>query len=325
MIKVCNLTKKYNKIDVVKSMNFEINESEIVGFLGPNGAGKTTTMNMITGYIEPTEGDVYIDGYSIQKNPKKAKMRIGYMPENVALYPDFTVKEFITFLAELKYIPKKEKKIEVDKVINQTGLASVENKLIKEISRGYKQRVGLAGALVGHPKVLILDEPTVGLDPKQIADIRKLIKALGKKHTILLSTHILPEVSQICSRVIIVNKGEIIAENTPQKLEELSQNKNSILITVEDIQNKMSNIKEKFDGIVKINKIKENEDGTILYEIIAEKDINIRKQAFEILPKEDVTIFELIKAETSLEETFLKLINENEKELRKLRKAGGNT
>ena len=325
MIKVCNLTKKYNKIDVVKSMNFEINESEIVGFLGPNGAGKTTTMNMITGYIEPTEGDVYIDGYSIQKNLKKAKMRIGYMPENVALYPDFTVKEFITFLAELKYIPKKEKKIEVDKVINQTGLASVENKLIKEISRGYKQRVGLAGALVGHPKVLILDEPTVGLDPKQIADIRKLIKALGKKHTILLSTHILPEVSQICSRVIIVNKGEIIAENTPQKLEELSQNKNSILITVEDIQNKMSNIKEKFDGIVKINKIKENEDGTILYEIIAEKDINIRKQAFEILPKEDVTIFELKKEETSLEETFLKLINENEKELRKLRKAGGNT
>ena len=325
MIKVCNLTKKYNKIDVVKSMNFEINESEIVGFLGPNGAGKTTTMNMITGYIEPTEGDVYIDGYSIQKSPKKAKMRIGYMPENVALYPDFTVKEFITFLAELKYIPKKEKKIEVDKVINQTGLASVENKLIKEISRGYKQRVGLAGALVGHPKVLILDEPTVGLDPKQIADIRKLIKALGKKHTILLSTHILPEVSQICSRVIIVNKGEIIAENTPQKLEELSQNKNSILITVEDIQNKMSNIKEKFDGIVKINKIKENEDGTILYEIIAEKDINIRKQAFEILPKEDVTIFELKKEETSLEETFLKLINENEKELRKLRKAGGNT
>ena len=195
MIKVCNVTKRYNKNDVIKSMNFEVKENEIVGFLGPNGAGKTTTMNMITGYIEPTEGQIYINGYDIQKQPKQAKKQIGYMSENSALYPDFTVKEFITYLADLKRVDKKEKNIEIDKVINQTGLSSVENKLISNLSRGYKQRVSLAGALVGNPKVLILDEPTVGLDPKQIADIRKLIKALGKKHTILMSTHILPEVS----------------------------------------------------------------------------------------------------------------------------------
>ena len=294
MIKVCNVTKRYNKNDVIKSMNFEVKENEIVGFLGPNGAGKTTTMNMITGYIEPTEGQIYINGYDIQKQPKQAKKQIGYMSENSALYPDFTVKEFITYLADLKRVDKKEKNIEIDKVINQTGLSSVENKLIANLSRGYKQRVSLAGALVGNPKVLILDEPTVGLDPKQIADIRKLIKALGKKHTILMSTHILPEVSSICSRIIIINKGEIIAEDTPENIENMALTKNSVLVTVEDPDNKIEKIQSKLQSIREIKKIKVNEDNTILYEIIAENsETDIRKQIFDIFPKEDITIFEL--------------------------------
>ncbi len=319
MIKVCNLTKKYNKIDVVKSMNFEINESEIVGFLGPNGAGKTTTMNMIILYIETTEGQIYVNGYDIQKQPKQAKKQIGYMSENSALYPDFTVKEFITYLADLKRVDKKEKNIEIDKVINQTGLSSVENKLISNLSRGYKQRVSLAGALVGNPKVLILDEPTVGLDPKQIADIRKLIKALGKKHTILMSTHILPEVSSICSRIIIINKGEIIAEDTPENIENMALTKNSVLVTVEDPDNKIEKIQSKLQSIREIKKIKVNEDNTILYEIIAENsETDIRKQIFDIFPKEDITIFELRKSETTLEDAFLKLIS------KKGKKSGGN-
>ena len=254
MIKVCNVTKKYNKNDIIKSINFEVKENEIVGFLGPNGAGKTTTMNMITGYIEPTEGEIYINGYDIQKQAKQAKQQIGYMSEHSALYPDFTVKEFITYLAELKKVAKKDKSIEVDKVINQTGLSSVENKLIANLSRGYKQRVSLAGALIGNPKVLVLDEPTVGLDPKQIADIRKLIKSLGKKHTILMSTHILPEVSSICSRIIILNKGEIIAEDTPENIENMALTKNSVLVTVEDTNNKIEKIKSKLQSIKEIKK-----------------------------------------------------------------------
>lgn len=319
MIKVCNVTKRYNKNDVIKSMNFEVKENEIVGFLGPNGAGKTTTMNMITGYIEPTEGQIYINGYDIQKQPKQAKKQIGYMSENSALYPDFTVKEFITYLADLKRVDKKEKNIEIDKVINQTGLSSVENKLIANLSRGYKQRVSLAGALVGNPKVLILDEPTVGLDPKQIADIRKLIKALGKKHTILMSTHILPEVSSICSRIIIINKGEIIAEDTPENIENMALTKNSVLVTVEDPDNKIEKIQSKLQSIREIKKINVNEDNTILYEIIAENsETDIRKQIFDIFPKEDITIFELRKSVTTLEDAFLKLIS------KKGKKTGGN-
>ena len=315
MIKVCNVTKRYNKNDVIKSMNFEVKENEIVGFLGPNGAGKTTTMNMITGYIEPTEGQIYINGYDIQKQPKQAKKQIGYMSENSALYPDFTVKEFITYLTDLKRVDKKEKNIEIDKVINQTGLSSVENKLIANLSRGYKQRVSLAGALVGNPKVLILDEPTVGLDPKQIADIRKLIKALGKKHTILMSTHILPEVSSICSRIIIINKGEIIAEDTPENIENMALTKNSVLVTVEDPDNKIEKIQSKLQSIREIKKIKVNEDNTILYEIIAENsETDIRKQIFDIFPKEDITR----KSETTLEDAFLKLIS------KKGKKSGGN-
>ena len=319
MIKVCNVTKRYNKNDVIKSINFEVKENEIVGFLGPNGAGKTTTMNMITGYIEPTEGQIYINGYDIQKQPKQAKKQIGYMSENSELYPDFTVKEFITYLADLKRIDKKEKNIEIDKVINQTGLSSVENKLISNLSRGYKQRVSLAGALVGNPKVLILDEPTVGLDPKQIADIRKLIKILGKKHTILMSTHILPEVSSICSRIIIINKGEIIAEDTPENIENMALTKNSVLVTIEDPDNKIEKIQDKLQSIREIKKIKVNEDNTILYEIIAENsETDIRKQIFDIFSKEDITIFELRKSETTLEDAFLELIS------KKGKKSGGN-
>lgn len=320
MIEITNVTKKYGNFTAVDNISFTIQNGEIIGFLGPNGAGKSTTMNMITGYIEPTEGTITVNGYDIQKKPQKAKKQIGYMPEGVPLYQDLTVKEFVTYMAELKKVDKKVKKEEVEKAITETGIKDVEKKLIRNLSRGYKQRVSMAGALVGSPDVLILDEPTVGLDPKQITEIRSLIKELGKEHTIILSSHILSEVSQLCERVIIINKGKIVAIDTPENLEKATQEKNIILVTVEDKQNKMKEINTLIPEIAKCEEVKDNGDGTKQYMIEAKENADLRKQLFEVLPKNDITIFELKKAETSLEDAFITLIN---KSTEKAKKEGG--
>ena len=310
MIEVKNLTKKYGDFTAVDNISFTIQEGEIVGLLGPNGAGKSTTMNMITGFIEQTEGEVIVDGYNMLKKPKKAKKEIGYMPEGVPLYTELTVKEFITYMAEIKKVDRKTRKERVEKIIKQTGLEDVQKKLIKNLSRGYKQRVSMAGALVGDPKILILDEPTVGLDPKQITEIRNLIKELGKTHTVILSSHILSEVSQICNKVIIINKGKMIAIDTPQKLEERVQNKNCIYVTVEDPENKLENIKNKIKNIKNITLLEENEDNTKKYIIETEGEDDIRKLIFSEFAKENITIFEMKKADTTLEDAFMKLIEE---------------
>ena len=320
MIAITNVTKKYGNFTAVDDISFTIQNGEIIGFLGPNGAGKSTTMNMITGYIEPTEGTITVNGYDIQKKPQKAKKQIGYMPEGVPLYQDLTVKEFVTYMAELKKVDKKVKKEEVEKAITETGIKDVEKKLIRNLSRGYKQRVSMAGALVGSPDVLILDEPTVGLDPKQITEIRSLIKELGKEHTIILSSHILSEVSQLCERVIIINKGKIVAIDTPENLEKATQEKNIILVTVEDKQNKMKEINTLIPEIAKCEEVKDNGDGTKQYMIEAKENADLRKQLFEVLPKNDITIFELKKAETSLEDAFITLINKSSE---KAKKEGG--
>lgn len=313
MIQVKNVTKKYGKFIAVDNINFDIKEGEIVGLLGPNGAGKSTTMNMITGFIEPTQGEIIINGYNILKKPKQAKKQIGYMPEGVPLYNDLTVKEFISYMADLKLVSKKEKKETIEKVIKETNLQEVQNKLIKNLSRGYKQRVSMAGALVGNPKILILDEPTVGLDPKQITEIRNLIKSLGKKHTVILSSHILSEVSQICEKVIIINKGKIVAIDTPQNLENKSKQENLITVTVEDPENKIDTVIKEIKGIKKIKLIKDNEDGTKQYSITSEENEDIRKIIFETFAKEKITIFELKKSEATLEDAFMKLIETNKK------------
>ena len=316
MIEVKNITKKYGKFTAVDNLNFKVEDHEIMGFLGPNGAGKSTTMNMITGYIEPTKGKIIVNGYDISKTPKKAKRQIGYMPESVPLYNDLTVREFIKYMADLKNVKRSEKKAEIEKVLEETGTKSVENKLIKNISRGYKQRVSMAGALIGNPDILILDEPTVGLDPKQITEIRNLIKKLGKTHTIILSSHILSEVSQICNKVIIINKGKILAIDTPENLEKQTQSENNIIITVEDSKNKMKTIKEIIPEIKEIKLIKDNNDGTKQYLITSEKEVDLRKKIFEELPKQEITIFELKQTETTLEDAFLKLINSKETEIK---------
>ncbi len=310
MIEVKNVTKKYGSFVAVDDISFTIKDGEVVGFLGPNGAGKSTTMNMITGYIEQTEGNIIVDGYDTIKKSKKAKKEIGYMPEGVPLYTDLTVKEFVTYMAELRKVDKKTKKEKVQNVLKETGLDQMQNKLIKNLSRGQKQRVSLAGTLVADPKILILDEPTVGLDPKQITEIRSLIKNLGKKHTVILSSHILSEVSQICDRVIIINKGKIVAVDTPENLEKKVSDNNIVYVTVEDKEGKVASMKEKIAGIKEIKLVKENEDKTKQYEIIGENNINLNKTIFSEFAKENITIVEMKKAEATLEDAFMKIIKE---------------
>lgn len=324
MIEVKNVTKKYGNFTAVDHISFKVKDGEVVGFLGPNGAGKSTTMNMITGFIEPTEGNIVINGNDISKKAKKAKRQIGYMPENVPLYYELTVKEFVKYMAELKQVERKERKSQIEYVLKETGLEVVQNKLIKNLSRGYKQRVSLAGALIGNPEVLILDEPTVGLDPKQIIEIRNLIKELGKKHTVILSTHILSEVSQICEKVVIINHGKIIAIDTPEHLEEKTKEKNVLLVTVEDKENNIAQVKEKIKDMLELKMVKDNEDGTKQYMITSEANVDLRKSLFDVLPKLDITIFELKKAESTLEDAFIRLVDnapqESNKEVNKKEK-----
>ena len=248
MIELKNVTKKYGNFKAVDNISFKIEKGEVVGFLGQNGAGKTTTMKMITGLIEPTNGEIFIEGEKISRKSRKC---IGYMPENTPLYQELTVKEFIDYMAELKGLKRQERKQQVQKLITDLGLADVENKLIRNISRGYKQRVSLSGALIGNPDILILDEPTVGLDPKQVIEIRNLIKSLRKNHTVFISSHILSEISQMCQKVIIINKGKVVAIDTPNNLENKIA-RNSIVINIEDPNENIEKIKEKIPEIIEI-------------------------------------------------------------------------
>lgn len=218
MIEVKDLVKRYSKNTAVDHLNFHVQKGQIYGFLGPNGAGKSTTMNMMTGYLAPTEGQILINGYDVAEEPMEARKCIGYLPEIPPLYPDMTVLEYLRFAAELKQVPKNERSMEIERVMDETRIKDMENRLIRHLSKGYKQRVGLAQALLGDPEVLILDEPMVGLDPKQIIEIRELIRGLGKKHTVILSSHILSEISSICDHVLIISNGKLVASDTPENL-----------------------------------------------------------------------------------------------------------
>ena len=270
-------------------------------------------MNMITGFIEPTSGEIIVEGYNIDKNPKKVKKQIGYMPEGVPLYLDLTVKEFVNYMAELKKVPGKEREEAVRKALEKTGLLDVQNKLNKNLSRGYKQRVSMAGALVGNPKILILDEPTVGLDPKQVTEIRNLIKSLRKDHTVILSSHILSEVSQICEKVIIIDKGKILAVNTPENLEQEATDKTEIILVVEDELGKFEKIKEIIPKIEKLELLN-SEDKTKTYKITSNPQEDIRKDLFNECSKENIAIIEMKKEEVSLEDAFIKIIDNIKKD-----------
>jgi len=322
LIEVKNVTKKYGNFYAVRNIGFEVKDGEIVGFLGRNGAGKSTTMNMITGFIEPTEGEIIVDGYNIDRKSKKVKRQIGYMPEGTPLYADLTVKEFVSYMAELKLLPKSERKEAVKKAIADTGLEKVQNNLTKNLSRGYKQRVSMAGAIVGNPKILILDEPTVGLDPKQVIEIRELIKSFRKDHTVLISSHILSEISQLCEKVIIIDKGEIVAVDTTEHLENNTSDKATLRVIVDDIGNKFLSIKEEINEILDIKIVKENEDNSKEYSVETSSNEDIRKKIFSTCAKNDIVILEMNKVEASLEEAFIKLVEDrpeySQKEIKKM-------
>lgn len=310
MIELKNVYKRYGTAIVINDMSFKIEKGKIVGFLGQNGAGKTTTMKLIAGLIKPSEGEVLIEG---EKHSNKNKSKIGYMPENVPLYESLSVREFIDFMAEMRGVKKSGRKEVVNNLIAKLNLKQVERSIIKNISRGYKQRVSLAGALAGNPEIILLDEPTVGLDPKQVIEIRNLIKSLAGNHTILVSSHILSEISQMCEKVIIIDKGKLVTIDSPKNLEDkLSTNK--IQIIVEDPKEKIDILKSKIPEIIKIVFLKKENKKEKLYEFTIKENEDIRKKVMDVAKNEGINVIELKKVEASLEDVFVSLIDRKEEE-----------
>ena len=314
MIEIQNLTKRYGQIKAVNNLNFTVEKGEILGFLGPNGAGKSTTMNIITGYLPSSEGTVKVCGYDIMESPKEVKKRIGYLPEQPPVYMDMTVKDYLNFVADLKLVDKKQKKSQLSDIMELVKITDHRNRLIKNLSKGYKQRVGLAQALVGSPDVLILDEPTVGLDPKQIIEIRKLIKALGKEHTIILSSHILPEVSAVCERVVIINKGEIAAVDTPENLSKGFGTASRLLVSVAGPKNSVEGAIKEIYGVKYVETAADKDKEAISYIVESEKDIDVRKPLFFAMSKLGYPIIGLKSLDMSLEDIFLQIVTQ-EKEV----------
>lgn len=307
LIEVKGLSKTYGGIKAVKNLNFTVEKGEILGFLGPNGAGKSTTMKIITGYISPTEGTVLIDGLDIVDKDIEVKKKIGYLPENPPLYSDMTVEAYLRFAAEIKDIKKTNVKARANEVIELLNLEDVRGRLIKNLSKGYKQRVGLAQAILGDPELLILDEPTIGLDPNQIIEIRDLIRKLGKDRTIILSTHILPEVSQLCERVIIINKGEIVAIDSPENLSNRFKDVNTIEARIVGAFSEVSEVIRGIDGVKRVDMLGEKEKGSIDYSIETNADIDIRPELFKRMAETGHQIIELKTIKLSLEDIFLQL------------------
>ena len=306
MIEVKNLVKNYGKYEAVKGISFKVDTGEVVGFLGPNGAGKSTTMNIITGYISASSGEVSIDGFDILKNPKEAKKRIGYLPEIPPLYTDMTVTEYLEFVADLKGIKKNEIKPMLADIMDKIKITHVSGKVIKNLSKGYRQRVGLAQALVGYPEVLILDEPTVGLDPKQIIEIRDVIKDLSKTHTIILSSHILSEVSAVCNRVIIINKGRVIAVDTPERLSD-NLGQNSIKVKVKGDRDAVLSAFKEDTAFTSAEEEYTNEDGTVELVIKGAENTDPREAAFDNTVRNGFKLLMLKSDKMSLEEVFLQV------------------
>lgn len=315
MIEVEDLVKRYGDHIAVDHLSFQVQPGRIYGFLGPNGAGKSTTMNMMTGYIAPTNGTVKINGHDIVKDAEEAKKCIGYLPEMPPLYQDMTVWEYLCFVSELKKIRKNERADQIREVMEMTMISDMSDRLIQNLSKGYKQRVGLAQAILGYPEVIILDEPTVGLDPKQLIEIRDLIKRLGEKHTVILSSHILSEVQAVCDEILIISKGKMVACDTPEGL--MRQRSQSAGIEVQILGEK-EKIEEVLLQISRISAFqfaeKAEEDGSV--NVLLETDANedIREELFYALAKASLPILTLNRKETSLEDIFLKLTNEGGKE-----------
>lgn len=310
LIKIENLVKRYGNQTAIKDINLEVKKGEILGLLGPNGAGKSTTMNIITGYISATEGSVLIDGFDIFKNPIEAKKRIGYLPEIPPLYTDMTVEEYLDFVSKLKKVEKIKRKEHIDTIIDSIKLTDVRKRLIKNLSKGYKQRVGLAQAIIGNPEVLILDEPTVGLDPKQIIEIRNLITELGKEHTIILSSHILSEVSALCHRVVIINKGLLVAEGTPEDLSRKLSYGNKLQLRVKASIDTAEKVIKEISGISSIKNEGIKEPNTIDLVLEAKNNRDIREDIFNAFSKANVPLLMIKPVNITLEEIFLEVTDQ---------------
>lgn len=313
MIEVSNLVKKYGDHTAVDHLSFQIEKGKIYGFLGPNGAGKSTTMNMITGYIASTEGKVMIDGHDILEEPEAAKKCIGYLPEMPPLYFDMTVLEYMNFVADLKKIPKDKKKSMVAEVMEMVKITDMKNRLIKNLSKGYRQRVGLAQAILGYPEVIILDEPTVGLDPKQIIEIRDLIKSLKEKHTVILSSHILSEVSAVCDYVLIISHGKLVASDTPENLGKLAEGSNTLNLIVKGEKDKICTALGQIEGVKNVTAADAKEEHAWNINVSTNEDRDVREEVFFKMADAKCPILEMQSRKVSLEEIFLELTEDDKK------------
>ena len=319
MIEIKNLTKCYGPKKAVDNISFTIEKGEIVGFLGPNGAGKSTTMNVITGYISLNGGSVTVNGFDIEKNPKECKGQIGYLPEHPPLYMDMTVYEYLEFVYELKGV-KDNKKSHIESILKLVKIENVKGRVIKHLSKGYKQRVGIAQALIGNPPILILDEPTVGLDPNQIIEIRNVIKELGKDRTVILSSHILQEISTICEKIIIINEGKLMAVGTKDELSNALSKGNRLDLRIVGDKKEIEFVLKGVDGVKEVELIAQREKESFDFAVIGEENVDVRKEIFFALAKNNMPIIMEKSSHLTLEEVFIELTKEGAKPIEK----GGN-
>jgi len=313
MITVENLSKSYAAKSAIEGVSFQVEKGEILGFLGPNGAGKTTTMRIVTGFMPATEGTVKVDGFDVFENPIDVRRRIGYLPENPPLYLEMTVAGYLRFVAKIKGVPKENIDSEVKRVMERVSISDVRERIIAKLSKGYKQRVGLAQALLNDPPVMILDEPTIGLDPKQIHEVRELVKDLAGNHTVVLSTHILPEVEQTCHRVVIINKGKIVAVDTPQNLRSQLQGAERVSLEVQGPVSEITSKLKAMPGVVDVRKIADS-DGRHRFQVEGELRKDIRSDLARTIVQNGWGLYELQSSTMSLEDIFLELTTAEEGE-----------
>lgn len=306
MVEVKNLTKYYGDIKAVDDISFTVETGEVLGFLGPNGAGKSTTMNMITGYISSTSGTVTIDGSEILEDPKKTKAKIGYLPEIPPLYMDMTVRKYLEFVFDLKKVKLPEKE-HIDEVMRLVRITEQADRIIKNLSKGYRQRVGLAQALIGNPPVLILDEPTVGLDPNQIIEIRKLIKSLGKRHTVIFSSHVLSEISATCDRIIVISNGKIVADAKTDELSTAVSGEQKLALEIEGISSNVIAAIKKIPAVIRVSNYHDVREGVAKYVVEYDKNADIRRDVFNAMSRIGCPILDMQSGNETLEDMFLKL------------------
>lgn len=311
MIEVTNLTKKYGNHIAVDNLSFRVEKGQIYGFLGPNGAGKSTTMNIITGYLAASSGTVTINGFDVLKEPEEAKKNIGYLPELPPLYMDMTVQEYLKFVAELKKVPAKDRMTQIQEIMDKTGIQDMKGRLIKNLSKGYKQRVGLAQALIGYPEVIILDEPSVGLDPKQIIEMREFIRSLAEKHTVILSSHILSEVSAVCDYIMIISHGKLVASDSPENLQHLMGGSSELQLNIRGEEKEVMQVLSTLDCVEKVDKCQDAEADCVKVNIITNKGVDVREQVFYKLAEAQLPIMSMERVEKTLEDIFLELTGED--------------